>query len=149
MIFEHRMVSQDEFVDITDVVQEDINLACGQMQVFDGLCLVYSPHTTTCIRLIEPETLLKQDMHDFFERLAPSSCYYRHDNIEDRDVPPDERRNGFSHLRAMLLNHQEMVPIVNGKLDLGKWQRLFYIECDFHPPYRTDRIFKVKTIIGV
>jgi secondary thiamine-phosphate synthase enzyme len=142
MILEHAIMPTEEFTDITDIVNSDIDYT----MVLQGLCLVYSRHTTACIRIIENETLLRQDMHDFLERLASSNCLYRHDDVDHRDVPPDERRNGFSHLRAMFLNHQELIPVVNRRLDLGKWQRVFYIECD---PFRQDRTFHVKIIGGV
>ena len=102
--------------------------------------MVYTKHATACIRILEPEILLKQDMSDFMERLAPSTVLYRHDDIENRDVPPEERRNGFSHLRAMLLNYQEIIPVINGKLDLGKWQSIFYLDCDFGKQDRTYNV---------
>jgi secondary thiamine-phosphate synthase enzyme len=150
--WQHEVKGHEEFTDITDIVQSDLDEVLPDTYTLggirEGLCIVYSTHTTACVRLLEPESLLKQDMHDFFERLAPSSCYYRHDDIEHRDVPPEERRNGFSHLRAMLMNHQEIIPIIDGKLDLGKWQRIFYIECDFHPPIRDDREFRVIIVRG-
>ena len=126
----------EEYIDITSRVQQYIN----SLGITQGLCMIYTKHTTACIRIIEPETLLKQDMHDFMERLAPSTVLYRHDDIENRDVPPEERRNGFSHLRAMLLNHQEIIPVIDGKLDLGKWQAIYYIECDLG---KEDRTFSV------
>jgi secondary thiamine-phosphate synthase enzyme len=135
--YEEKIEIKEEFTDITDLVQSFID----SHNITNGLCLVYSKHTTTCIRILENEELLKKDMHDFFERLSSSNCQYRHDDIERRSVPPDERRNGFSHLRAMLLNHQELIPIINGKLDLGKWQKIFYIECD---PIRLDRTLNIR-----
>jgi len=129
----------EAFTDITNLVESFI--PCNAME--DGLCLVYSKHTTACVGLIEPETLLKQDMRDFMERLASSNGLYRHDDIEKRDVPPEERRNGYSHLRAMLMNHQVIVPIIDGKLDLGKWQRIFYVEHDLG---KGDRTFSVAIL---
>ncbi len=131
---------KEEFTDITEKIQKAISF----YDVKQGIALVYTKHTTACIRLLENETLLKQDMHDFFERLASSNCLYRHDDLEHRDVPPEERRNGFSHLRAMLLNHQETIPIVNGKLDLGQWQKIFYVECDLGKENRTYNLGIIK-----
>ncbi len=131
------IVPKEEFINITDEVQEEISSFDPN---YNGLIIVYSKHTTACIRLLENETLLKKDMHDFMERLASSNCLYRHDDLEHRDVPPEERRNGYSHLRAMLLNHQEVIPVINGKLDLGKWQKIFYIECDLGKEDRTYNI---------
>jgi secondary thiamine-phosphate synthase enzyme len=125
-----------EFEDIGKDIQDYLD----SKDFNNGFCMVYTHHSTACIRVLEPETLLKQDMSDFMERLAPSTVLYRHDDIEHRDVPPDERRNGFSHLRAMLLNYQEIIPVVEGRLDLGKWQSIFFIDCDFGKENRTYNI---------
>ena len=142
------IVPTEEFTDITDEVQKSITKTIAVHNQFPStldpiLCIVYSPHTTACIRLLENEVLLKQDMKDYMERMAPSSCLYRHDDIEKRSVPPEERRNGYSHLRAMSFNHQEIIPIIEGKLDLGKWQRIFYIECDLGKDSRKYNILLV------
>lgn len=137
MIFiQKSIIPIEEFTDITNEIQQEIN----NHNVLIGLCTIYSKHTTACIGILENEILLKKDMHDFFERLAPSSCLYRHDDLEHRGISPEERRNGFSHLRAMLLNHSQIIPIITGKLDLGKWQRIFYIECDLKKENRTYNI---------
>ena len=138
-LFQFDITPTEEYTNITTLVQD-----CIHGEITTGLALVYTKHTTACVRLLEPEVLLKQDMHDFMERIAPSTVKYRHDDIEHRDVPPEERLNGFSHLRAMLLNHQEMIPIVNGSLDLGKWQNVFYIECDLGKEDRTWNIMIIK-----
>jgi len=130
------IVPKEDYTDITDLIKDYVL----PLDIESGMCMVYTKHTTACIRLLEPESLLKLDMHDFMERLAPSTVLYRHDDIENRDVPPEERLNGFSHLRAMLLNHQEFIPILDHKFDLGKWQRIFYIECDLG---KEDRTFNV------
>jgi secondary thiamine-phosphate synthase enzyme len=127
---------EEEFTNITEEVQQ----AIADNNIETGIAIVYSKHTTACIGLLEDETLLKLDEHDFFERLASSNCLYRHDDLEHRDVPPEERRNGFSHLRAMLLNHQQVIPIIDGKLDLGQWQKIFYIECDLGKDNRSYNI---------
>ena len=139
-IIQKNIEPNEEFIDITDIVQETIH----KMREAPSLCIIYTKHTTACIRILENEELLKKDMHDFMERLASSNCLYRHDDIEHRSVPPDERRNGFSHLRAMLLNYQETIPLVDGKLDLGTWQRIFYIECDPGKENRTYNICLIK-----
>jgi len=137
----HKMDVTEEYTNVTSIVEKDIS----DSEFINGLVKVYTKHTTACIRILEPEILLKQDMHDFMERLAPSSCLYRHDDIEHRDVPPDERRNGYSHLRSMLLNYSETIPLIEGKMDLGQWQKIFYIECDLG---KQDRTLSVIIING-
>jgi len=140
IIIKKEIVPAEIFTNITEIIQEEVT----KSGIEAGLCMIYSKHTTACIRLLEDETLLKLDEKDFFERLASSNCLYRHDDLEKRDVPPEERRNGYSHLRAMLLNHQETIPIIEGKLDLGKWQKIFYIECDMGKEDRTYNILIIE-----
>lgn len=140
LIKQFKIEPKEDYTNITQQVQDVIT----SNNVQEGLCFVYSKHTTACIGILEQETLLKKDMHDFMERLASSNCFYRHDDIEHRDVPPDERRNGYSHLRAMLMTNQVFIPIFDGKLDLGKWQRIFYIEHDLGKENRTFNIIIYK-----
>lgn len=118
---------QEEFTDITSDIQKEIELS----KINNGLVFIYSLHTTACIKILENETLLKQDMLDFFEHIAPSfGKRYCHNDIKNRDVPPDERLNGHSHIRSMVLNSSEIVPILDGKLELGTWQKIFFIDTD-------------------
>jgi secondary thiamine-phosphate synthase enzyme len=98
--------------------------------VENGLCVVFTPHTTCGIKILEDETLLIKDMEAFLERLAPKCGVYAHDYIEKRDVPPTERINGYSHIRAMVLPQSVTIPVKDGKLCLGKWQSVFFIELD-------------------
>lgn len=140
IIIKKEIVPTEIFTNIT----KDVQSVVEELAITSGVVLVYSKHTTACIGLLEDETLLKIDEKDFFERLASSNCLYRHDDIEKRDVPPDERRNGYSHLRAMLMNNQAIIPIIDGKLDIGKWQKLFYIECDLGKEDRTYNILIMK-----
>lgn len=139
IIIKHNIKPKQEFINITEIVQKDIE----KYAINNGLAIIYSKHTTACIRVIEPETLLKTDMSRFLEKLASKNDFYAHDDIFNRDVPPEERRNGYSHLRAMVLNHQEIIPIIDKKLDLGKWQAIYYIECDLG---KEDRTFNVLLI---
>ena len=125
-----------EFTNITSLIQSAID----DQGLKEGLCIVYSKHTTACIGILEDEKLLMNDMHNFLEFLSPSGAVYQHDDIEHRTVPPEERRNGHSHLRAMLLNHQQTIPVIDYNLDLGKWQKLFYIETDLGKEDRTYSI---------
>jgi len=127
---------KEEFTNIT----ENVNKLIHEKGLYNGVCTIYSPHTTACIRVLEDELLLREDMNETLERLAPVRGVYRHDDIEKRSVPPDERKNGYSHIRAMFLNYQETVPVIGGKLDLGKWQSVFYIECD---PGKQDRFYNI------
>jgi len=112
------------FTNITPNIQ-------GQIPVnFCGLVHIFSRHTTSGIRILEDETLLKADYERFLDELAPEHGFYAHNIIDGRDVPPEERLNGHSHIRTLLFPTSETVPIENGKLMLGKWQEIFLVELD-------------------
>ena len=117
-----------EFVDLTD----DIRNAVLGSRVRNGFVNVQTRHTTTGIVINENEPLLLADMVDLLERLGPSTSAYRHDDFSIRtaNLTPDERTNGHAHCRALFLRASECINIIDGELDLGRWQRIFFLELD-------------------
>lgn len=117
-----------EFVDVTEQVAQCV-AAAG---VHEGYAHVFSRHTTACIRINEHEPLLLQDMVAQLERLVPQDAAYRHDDLSIRTVnlTENERVNGHSHCRSLLLGASETVPVFGGRLLLGRWQRIFFVELD-------------------
>ncbi|MBM3944813.1 MAG: YjbQ family protein [SAR202 cluster bacterium] len=97
-----------------------------------GLVVVFSRHTTAAVVLNENEPLLMQDIGDFLERLAPRNGRYRHNDFSIRTVnmTQDECPNGHAHCQHWLLGSTEVIPIVAGKMSLGRWQRIFLVELD-------------------
>ncbi len=91
----------------------------------DGLLTLMSPHTTAHINLNEHEPQLQQDMLDFLTRLVARDGDYRHNR-----TPVDGRNNAHSHLMGLLMNATETVPFADGKLLLGGWQSVFFVELD-------------------
>jgi secondary thiamine-phosphate synthase enzyme len=122
-----------DFIDLTDQVTEVLS----RSGVTSGQVLVFSRHTTAAIRVQEAEPLLIDDMRDCLERLAPRDLDYRHNDFRVRTVnmTPDESPNGHSHCRHLFLSSSETIPVVDGQLALGRWQRVFLIELD-HPRRR-------------
>ncbi len=122
----YRTAGAGTFLDITDDVARVVE-ASG---VRNGIAHVYSAHTTAAIRINENERLLLRDFRRFLENIAPAGDgLYEHDNHAMRpDVPPDEPVNGHSHCRHLLLASSETLPVVDGALALGRWQRIFLIE---------------------
>jgi isopentenyl-diphosphate Delta-isomerase len=113
------------FIDITD----DVAAVVSSSEVRDGVVHVYSSHTTAAIRVNENEELLLSDFARCLERLVPAGAGYDHDDLSRRrNTPPDEPINGHSHCRHLLLSSSEMVPVISGRLELGRWQRIFLIE---------------------
>jgi secondary thiamine-phosphate synthase enzyme len=121
-------LSAIEFVDLT----EDIKRAVSGSRVRNGFVNVQTRHTTTGIVINENEPLLLSDMVDLLERLVPTSSDYRHDDFSIRtaNLTPDERSNGHAHCRALFLRASECINIIEGELDLGRWQRIFLLELD-------------------
>jgi isopentenyl-diphosphate Delta-isomerase len=118
--------SAGQFLDITD----DVSAVMRSSGARHGLVHVYTTHTTAAIRINENEPLLLQDFRRFLDRVAPAGeGMYEHDDLPRRPgVPPDEPINGHAHCRHLLLSASEMVPIVDGQLELGRWQRIFLVE---------------------
>lgn len=117
------------FVDLTELVQERVR----QSGVLAGLSVVQSLHTTAALAMNENEPLLFSDLERTFERLAPGAASYAHDELARRGpLPPDERPNGAAHCRALVLAPSLTLLVEEGRLILGRWQRILLVELD--PP---------------
>jgi secondary thiamine-phosphate synthase enzyme len=117
-----------QFIDLT----ERITGLVAASGVQHGLANIQTLHTTTAIIVNEHEPLLLEDMKRILERLAPRDVKYQHDEFDIRtaNLTPDERPNGHAHCQAMFLRASETLNIVNGELQLGRWQRIFFVELD-------------------
>jgi secondary thiamine-phosphate synthase enzyme len=119
-----------ELIDITSEVQEEVR----KSEIPEGICLISTRHTTAGIIINENETGLKEDILDLLNKLVPAGAGYRHDRIDN---------NADSHLRTVLLGASEALPVSEGKLELGTWQRIFFAEMD-GPRSRTVNIKLLK-----
>lgn len=95
-----------------------------------GQVTVCSQHTTTAIAINEDEERLLIDIVAYLKKLAPPGDRYLHNDLHLRDVPPDEPENAHAHLMAMTLGSSETIPIVAGKLALGTYQSVLFVELD-------------------
>jgi secondary thiamine-phosphate synthase enzyme len=104
----------------------------------DGIVTIVSRHTTAAIRIQEAEPLLLEDLLAFLRRLAPSNAHYQHNDfrIRTHHMHDDESPNGHSHCLQFLLGSSESVPVMDGELQLGEWQRVFLVELDGPRPKR-------------
>ncbi len=102
-----------------------------------GIVNVFVAHTTCAIKIMEGELLLLSDVNSYLEKTWPSNGDYRHDYIGIRNVPVNERVNGFSHMRQLFFSCEANIPTVDGKLMLGEWQDVFLVEFD---PIRDRKI---------
>ena len=110
-----------DFVDLTDRVQEVVKSA----DIKNGLAHVFAPHATGIIVLTEHEPSLLNDIRNVLEKLIPKRGPYQHPS------------NAHSHLRSMLFPPDRTLPIVDGRVVLGTWQSLLFIETDVYPRRRT------------
>lgn len=116
-----------QIIDITERIKKYVL----KKKVSEGEITITTKHTTTAIRVNENEPRLLRDMKKFIKELAEEDIAYLHDDIEKRkNCPKNEPKNAAAHLKALLMSASETLPIKNGKLDLGKWQRIFFIEMD-------------------
>lgn len=122
-----------EFIDITDWVSQCV----AQSKVSHGFAVVYSKHTTAAVKINENEPLLLQDMAKFLEKNAPRDGNYSHNDFSIRTVnmTPEESPNGHAHLQHLLLGTSETVPVIDGLMQFGRYQSIFFIELD-HPRHR-------------
>lgn len=117
-----------QFVDITEQV-------CGcvrEAHITSGYVVVFSRHTTASVKINENEPLLLKDMEAFLERICPRNGDYRHNDFTVRTVnmTEDECPNGHAHCQHLLLGTSETIPIADGEMQMGQWQRIFLIELD-------------------
>ncbi len=107
-----------EFVRITNEIDQVI----ADSEIKDGIVLINPMHITAAIIVNDNEYGLHEDFKRVLEQLVPYHADYKHnDSGED---------NAASHIWRQLIGHQVVMPITNGKLDLGQWEEIFYYEFD-------------------
>ncbi|MGD9903210.1 MAG: secondary thiamine-phosphate synthase enzyme YjbQ [Vicinamibacterales bacterium] len=134
-----------QIVDLTPAVDAVVRRA----GLGDGLVAVTTRHTTTGLVLNDAEPLLQLDVVALLDRLVPRGLADAHDDLARRHgVAADERVNGHAHshpnvrsphvgdpdFRAVLLRASETLPVAAGRLALGRWQRLLFVELDGAQP---------------
>ena len=123
---------------VRDITEEVIDVV-RESGVIDGIACVYSPHTTCCVRVNEFESGFLEDFANMLKRLIPSDAYYAHDDWDRRteNICPEDMDfgNGHSHCMAMLLGTAgESIPVRDGELCLGTWQRVLLLGFDGSSP---------------
>jgi secondary thiamine-phosphate synthase enzyme len=110
--------SHREYVHITPQVESIVR----KSGIKEGMVLVSAMHITAGVYVNDHEDGLIEDIDQWLEKLAPFRENYKHHQTGED--------NGDSHLKAILVHHQVILPLTDGKLDLGTWQRVFYAEFD-------------------
>lgn len=117
-----------EFIDITDEVEGFIECS----GVLNGIVVVFSKHTTAAIVIQEDEPLLLDDFRNLLDSIASSDAKYSHNDFDVRTVHmhDNECPNGHSHCQHLTLGSSESIPVIDGEMALGEWQRVFMVELD-------------------
>ncbi len=110
---EHR-----QFINITDKVERLVQ----RSGIAEGFVLVSAMHITAGVYVNDAEEGIIADIDEWVERLAPYRPDYRHHATGES--------NADAHLKSLLVHHEVIVPITDGKLDLGPWQQIYYAEFD-------------------
>jgi secondary thiamine-phosphate synthase enzyme len=113
-----------EYINITPQVES----ALAQSGIREGMILVSAMHITAGVWVNDAEDGLIADIDEWLEQLAPFRREYRHHRTGES--------NGDSHLKSLLVHHQVVVPVTNGRLDFGPWQQIYYAEFDGQRPKR-------------
>jgi secondary thiamine-phosphate synthase enzyme len=107
-----------ELINITDRLAEIVQ----RSRIREGMCLVSAMHITAAIWVNDEEDGLKQDFQQWLDALAPAKPDYLHHRTGED--------NADAHLKRTLVHHQVILPITEGRLDLGPWEQIFYAEFD-------------------
>jgi secondary thiamine-phosphate synthase enzyme len=107
-----------EYINITSEVEQILT----KSEIKEGMILVSAMHITAGIYVNDAESGLIQDIDEWLEKLAPFNQDYRHHRTGES--------NGDSHLKSLLIHHEVIVPVTDGKLDFGPWQQIYYAEFD-------------------
>ena len=117
--FEIETKGHTDIIDITEKVQSELS----GIKILRGTVTVFVIGSTGAVTTIEFEPALVADMKRFFEEMIPSKREYEHDKTWGD-------ANGYSHLRASLVGPSLTVPFDEGKLCLGTWQQVVFMDFD-------------------
>lgn len=107
-----------EYINITGEVEKIVSRSKAR----EGMALVSAMHITAGVWVNDAESGLLADIDEWLERLAPYNPDYRHHRTGED--------NGDAHLKNLIVHHQVILPITEGRLDLGPWQQVYYAEFD-------------------
>jgi len=116
--------NQRELMNITPQVKA----AVQKSEVQEGIAFVGSLHVNAAVIVHEDESGMNEDLLAWVEKLAPRAGDYKHGT---RFESP-----GGVNLQTLLLHHEVTLPIAAGRLDLGPWQSVFFVELDGGRPKR-------------
>ena len=125
---EFQTKEQFDFIDFTEQVKNFVK----ESQIKDGLVNIQILHTSSSLIINENEPLLIEDFKNNLRKTAPQDLNYQHDDLTKRtvNVCPSECINGHSHCQAIHLLVSATLNLISEELQLGQWQRIFFVELD-------------------
>jgi secondary thiamine-phosphate synthase enzyme len=109
-------------------ITSDVEAALSKTGIEEGMVLVSAMHITAGVYVNDAEEGLIADIDNWLENLAPTRRDYHH-HLTGED-------NADAHLKSLLIHHEVILPVTQGKLDLGPWQQVYYAEFDGQRPKR-------------
>jgi len=110
------------FSDILDITHHVAGVL-ERSKIENGLVTVFCPGSTGSVTAIEYESGVLRDLQKAIEKIVPSNIPYEHDKRWGDG-------NGFSHVRAALMKPSLTIPLMKGRLALGTWQQIVFIDFD-------------------
>jgi thiamine phosphate synthase YjbQ (UPF0047 family) len=130
-------------------ITEEVQSAVDEAGIAEGMAIVAAMHITAAVWINDDEPGLHEDTLEWLDKIAPPT-WKEPTNAVARELLPDPgdyrhhaggEDNGDAHLKNLLVHHQVIVPVTEGRLDLGPWQQVFY--CEFDGRRRKRMIIKV------
>ncbi|MBR1754475.1 secondary thiamine-phosphate synthase enzyme YjbQ [bacterium] len=109
---------EHDYVNITSEVEEILE----KSGIRDGMILVSAMHITAGVYVNDAESGLIHDIDEWLEKIAPYNINYLHHRTGET--------NGDAHLKSLVIGHEIIVPVTDGRLDFGPWQQIYYAEFD-------------------
>lgn len=140
-------------------ITDQVNQAAGRAEVKEGICVVYTHHTTCSVMIQECSIdrtyngleYLQQDLWDVFEQIIPTcraEGQYRHPGPELTEFSrihgegKPETLNTDAHLRSAFLGRSEVINIADGKVDLGSFGHVYFV--DFDQTHARERLVEIR-----
>lgn len=109
---------EHDYVNITNDVEQILE----KSGIHEGMILVSAMHITAGVYVNDAESGLIHDIDEWLEKIAPYNINYLHHRTGET--------NGDAHLKSLVIGHEIIVPVTDGRLDFGPWQQIYYAEFD-------------------
>ena len=113
---EVRSERRGEYIDITTEIEKMID----KSEVRNGVVIIHELHTTAALTIQENDTSVHEDTKEIMDKLVPLDREYRHSY--------EGNANAAAHIKNQILGSNLAIPVIDGKIALGTWQRIFLVE---------------------